>query len=213
MPTGGEAVPFVPPGGPQVWLEAAGPTVGCCDPPGGLWAAVGVGYSGPLVVRQDDGSHGVTDSLARCGRGMASQRHSKKEGSLKDLFNKTPAKRAVQSGAPEMEGGEAAGTGPSVGDGAPLMKAFIEQLFGSLHEDFATQKQEIAVDIKELKREVVNLGQRVDTLEETHDAQEEKLDCHRRELLPLQDKNQELQYQLEDLENRYGHSNILIKGI
>ncbi|KAJ1106601.1 hypothetical protein NDU88_004002 [Pleurodeles waltl] len=46
-----------------------------------------------------------------------------------------------------------------------------------------------------------------------HDAQEEELDCHRRELLNLQDKNQELQYQIEDLENRSHCSSIQIKGV
>ncbi|KAJ1177607.1 hypothetical protein NDU88_002860 [Pleurodeles waltl] len=93
----------------------------------------------------------------------------------------------------------------------PIM--FMEQLFESLREDFATLKQEITADVKELKREVIDLGQRVDTLEQAHDAQEEELDCHRKELLTLQDKNQELQYQLEDLENRSRRSIIQIKGV
>ncbi|KAJ1142675.1 hypothetical protein NDU88_008988 [Pleurodeles waltl] len=53
-----------------------------------------------------------------------------------------------------------------------------------------------------MKREVVELGQRIDTLEQARDAGEEELDCHRRELLVLQGKNRELQYQIEDLENR-----------
>ncbi|KAJ1184782.1 hypothetical protein NDU88_001585 [Pleurodeles waltl] len=34
---------------------------------------------------------------------MASQKHSKKEASLKDLFTKTPAKKTVQSGAPDVQ--------------------------------------------------------------------------------------------------------------
>ncbi|KAJ1155016.1 hypothetical protein NDU88_007752 [Pleurodeles waltl] len=42
------------------------------------------------------------------------------------------------------------------------------------------------------------------------DARNEELDCHRRELLTLQGKNQELQYQLEDLENSSRCSNIRI---
>ncbi|KAJ1155686.1 hypothetical protein NDU88_008415 [Pleurodeles waltl] len=49
-------------------------------------------------------------------------------------------------------------------------KNVLEQLFESLHEDFATLKQEIAADVKDLKREVVDLGQHVGTLERTHDA-------------------------------------------
>ncbi|KAJ1173383.1 hypothetical protein NDU88_005219 [Pleurodeles waltl] len=101
---------------------------------------------------------------------MTSQRHSKKEGSLKDIFNKIPAKKVAQPGTPEAEDGEAAGPGPSEDDGAPLTRAFMEQLFRSLREDFATLKQEIAADIKELKREVVDLGQHVDTIEQTHDT-------------------------------------------
>ncbi|KAJ1212826.1 hypothetical protein NDU88_000470 [Pleurodeles waltl] len=69
----------------------------------------------------------------------------------------------------------------------------MEQLFGSLCEDFATLKWEISA-VKDLKREVVDLGQRVDTLEQTRDTQEEELNCHshRRKILTLQDKNQEL---------------------
>ncbi|KAJ1125455.1 hypothetical protein NDU88_003887 [Pleurodeles waltl] len=89
----------------------------------------------------------------------------------------------------------------------------MEQLFRSLCEDFATLKQEIMADIKDLKREVVDLGQCVDTIELTPDAREEEMDCHRRELLTLQDKNQDLQYQIEDLENRSRCSNIRIKGV
>ncbi|KAJ1098223.1 hypothetical protein NDU88_003339 [Pleurodeles waltl] len=86
-------------------------------------------------------------------------------------------------------------------DGAPLTRAFMEQLFESLRDDLATLQWEIAADIKDLKRKVIDLGQCWDTVEQAHDAREEELDCHRRELLTLQDKKQELHYQIEDLEN------------
>ncbi|KAJ1203803.1 hypothetical protein NDU88_007584 [Pleurodeles waltl] len=89
----------------------------------------------------------------------------------------------------------------------------MEQLFRSLHDNFATLKRKIAADIKDLKREVIDLGQHVEMVEQTHNTQEEELDSHRRELLTLQDKNQDLQYQLEDLENRSRRSNIWIKGV
>ncbi|KAJ1198224.1 hypothetical protein NDU88_002067 [Pleurodeles waltl] len=105
------------------------------------------------------------------------------------------------------------GPGLPENDGAPLTRAFMEQLFESLHDDLATLKQEITANIKDLKREVIDLGQRVDTVEQAQDAREEELDCHRREILTLQDKNQELQYQIEDLENRSHRSNIRIKGV
>ncbi|KAJ1141970.1 hypothetical protein NDU88_008298 [Pleurodeles waltl] len=69
-------------------------------------------------------------------------------------------------------------------------------------EDFATLKRDIAAEVKDVKREVTDLGQSVEILQQAHDAWEEEVDSHIRELLVLQDKNQELQYQLEDLENR-----------
>ncbi|KAJ1175421.1 hypothetical protein NDU88_000709 [Pleurodeles waltl] len=98
---------------------------------------------------------------------MASKKHSKKKGSLKDLFTKTP------------ECGDVAGSVRAESDGAPLTRAFMEQLFRSSHKDFATLKREILADNKDLKREVIDLGQQVDMVEQTHDAQEEELDCPR----------------------------------
>ncbi|KAJ1083195.1 hypothetical protein NDU88_003355 [Pleurodeles waltl] len=133
---------------------------------------------------------------------MASQRHTKKEGSLRDLFAKTPAKKARPDEPPVIEGDAAKSQEVQGGGDAPLTRSFMEHLFGTLHGDFDTLKQEIAADVKEIKREVVELGQRIDTLEQARDTREEELDSHRRELLALQDKNQELQYQIEDLENR-----------
>ncbi|KAJ1083995.1 hypothetical protein NDU88_004150 [Pleurodeles waltl] len=59
--------------------------------------------------------------------------------------------------------------------------------------------------MKKLRREVRDLGQRVDTLEQMQDARKEEVDSHRRELLALQERNLELQYELEDLENKYPH--------
>ncbi|KAJ1145072.1 hypothetical protein NDU88_011364 [Pleurodeles waltl] len=101
--------------------------------------------------------------------GMVSQKNSKKEGSLKDLFTKPPAKRMAQSGAPETECGNVAGQ--------CRWRVFMEQLIRSLREDFATLKRETAADIKDLKREVIDLGQRVEAVEQTHDAREEELDA------------------------------------
>ncbi|KAJ1181940.1 hypothetical protein NDU88_007139 [Pleurodeles waltl] len=83
---------------------------------------------------------------------MASQRHSKNEGSLKDLFNKTPAKKTAPPGTLAREGGEMAEPSLSEGREAPFIRTFMEQLFGSLREDFATLRQEIAAEVKDLKR-------------------------------------------------------------
>ncbi|KAJ1129927.1 hypothetical protein NDU88_008287 [Pleurodeles waltl] len=136
-----------------------------------------------------------------------------KENSLKDLFSMTPATKTCPPGALAVEGGEATDRGPPEGSEALITNAFMEQLFGALHEDFATLQQEKAAEVKYLKRDVADLGQCVDTLEEMHNAHKHELDCHRRELLTLQDKNQDLQHQLEDLENRSHHSNFRIKGV
>ncbi|KAJ1213103.1 hypothetical protein NDU88_000742 [Pleurodeles waltl] len=80
-------------------------------------------------------------------------------------------------------------------------------------QDFSLLKRETEAEVKDLKRDVADLGQHMNTLEQTHDAHVEELDCHRRDIIALQDKNQELQYQLEDLENRSRRSNIRIKRV
>ncbi|KAJ1219163.1 hypothetical protein NDU88_006734 [Pleurodeles waltl] len=119
----------------------------------------------------------------------------------------------AQTGPPEAGCGDAAKPGLREHDGAPLTRSFMEQLFESLRDDLATLKQEITANIKELKREVLDLGQLLDTVEQAQDAREEELDCQRRELLALQDKNQGLQYHIEHLENRQHHSNIRVKRV
>ncbi|KAJ1203631.1 hypothetical protein NDU88_007415 [Pleurodeles waltl] len=103
-----------------------------------------------------------------------------------------PQNKNAQSGPQEPEGGYETGPAPSERDEALLTRAFMEQLFGFLSEDFAMLKRDIPADIKDLKKEVIDLGQRVDSVEQTQDAREEELDCHSRELLTLQDKNQDL---------------------
>ncbi|KAJ1157080.1 hypothetical protein NDU88_009795 [Pleurodeles waltl] len=68
---------------------------------------------------------------------MTSQRHNKKEGSLKDLFAKIPVKKVLPGELPVMEGGDAVDRGV-LGDGeTPLTRSFMEQLFGALRGDFA----------------------------------------------------------------------------
>ncbi|KAJ1090616.1 hypothetical protein NDU88_003746 [Pleurodeles waltl] len=107
----------------------------------------------------------IRSVIAHGTAALTSQRHNKKEGSLKDLFNKTPAKKAQLDEPPAMEGGESVDLGAQKDVEAPLTRSFMEQLFGARHGDSATPKQEIAAEVKELKQEVVELGQRVDTLE------------------------------------------------
>ncbi|KAJ1090936.1 hypothetical protein NDU88_004064 [Pleurodeles waltl] len=122
----------------------------------------------------------------------------------------------TQGGASGVRGGPADPGGGS-GDGAveedanPVTKAFMEQLFWVLRDDLATLRQELATTVKELKGEVTELGQRVDTVERTCERQEEDLDHHRQEIITLQDSN--LQFRLENLENRSRRSNILIRGV
>ncbi|KAJ1203431.1 hypothetical protein NDU88_007217 [Pleurodeles waltl] len=67
---------------------------------------------------------------------MTSQKHNKKEGSLRDPVNKTPAKKAQPGEPPAVESGESVDQGAQ-GDGEePLTRSFMDQLFGSLHGDF-----------------------------------------------------------------------------
>ncbi|KAJ1093820.1 hypothetical protein NDU88_006911 [Pleurodeles waltl] len=77
---------------------------------------------------------------------MAAQRQGKTGSSLKNLFAKTSAKKQE----PTCVGNDAMGEE----DTNPVMKAFMEQLFGVLREDLATLRQERATTFKELKGEV-----------------------------------------------------------
>ncbi|KAJ1205253.1 hypothetical protein NDU88_000688 [Pleurodeles waltl] len=116
---------------------------------------------------------------------MTSQRPNKKEGTLKDLFSKPPGKKMdPQQGAPVVDGGAESGACPD-DDTTPITKAFLEQLFGVLRDDFATLKQEMAADVKDLKMEIAKFGQRMYTVECTHDGQEEEIDQNWREILGL----------------------------
>ncbi|KAJ1215038.1 hypothetical protein NDU88_002648 [Pleurodeles waltl] len=104
-------------------------------------------------------------------------------------------------------------TAISPNEAEPVTLTFLETLFGAISADIAILKQHLAKDIKELTKDMNELGDRVDTLERTSDTQGKELDGHQRELLELQDKNAELRYQVEDLENRSRRANIRIEGV
>ncbi|KAJ1135505.1 hypothetical protein NDU88_001944 [Pleurodeles waltl] len=87
---------------------------------------------------------------------------------------------------------------------------FLESLFEALRADITTLKQDRTRDIKGLTKDMNELGDRVDTLKRTADTQGEELDAHRREILELQNRNADLRYQVEDLENRSRRANIRI---
>ncbi|KAJ1190555.1 hypothetical protein NDU88_007293 [Pleurodeles waltl] len=144
---------------------------------------------------------------------MVAQRHGKKEGTLKELFVKSPVKKQEHSQGAETDVRGSRSGEQVEEDTTPMTKSFLEHLFVGLQEDLASLRQKITTTAKELKREVAELEQRVDTVECTHDAQAEVLDHHRQEILTLQDTNREPQYRLEDLENRSRHSNIRIRGL
>ncbi|KAJ1150618.1 hypothetical protein NDU88_003408 [Pleurodeles waltl] len=91
---------------------------------------------------------------------MAFQSHSKKEGSLRDLFAKTPDKKTPPGEPPLEEGGDTGEQGERMEGEAPLTRSFMEQLFRALCRDFATLKQEIAAEVKELKRKVIETHRR-----------------------------------------------------
>ncbi|KAJ1134831.1 hypothetical protein NDU88_001277 [Pleurodeles waltl] len=103
---------------------------------------------------------------------MASQRHTKKEGPLKDSFARTSSKKLDPTTNLVVEGGTVTGQGSSESDNSPITKAFLEQLFGVLRGDFATLKQEIATEVKDLRRDIGDLGHQMDLLERTHDTRE-----------------------------------------
>ncbi|KAJ1207838.1 hypothetical protein NDU88_003228 [Pleurodeles waltl] len=93
----------------------------------------------------------------------------------------------------------------------PVTRTFVEQLSGAVREDNVPLKQDIAVKVKELKN-LGEVGHRLDTLERLGDKGE-ALNKHRREVMELQDRNEDLHYHLEDLEYRSPLSNICIRGV
>ncbi|KAJ1104597.1 hypothetical protein NDU88_002007 [Pleurodeles waltl] len=143
---------------------------------------------------------------------MVTQKQSK-DSSLRDLFAKNPAKKQDPTHEQGSDPRGGSGDGTVEQDANPVTKAFMEQLFGAHREDLADLRQELATTVKELKGEVTELGQGVDTVERTCDRQEEDMDHHRQEIIALQDSNRDLQYRLEDLENRSWRSNIRIRGV
>ncbi|KAJ1165003.1 hypothetical protein NDU88_005433 [Pleurodeles waltl] len=139
---------------------------------------------------------------------MESHRNVNKDGHLKDLFDKTPVKKAdSHKDDPTTMGGIDETTRPGE-DAAPVAQSFLEQLLGVLREDFATLKQEIATELKNLRKHVGDSGQRVDSLEQSHKSWEEELDAHRQEQLHLRDMNLAMQYHMVDLDNRSQRSKI-----
>ncbi|KAJ1142630.1 hypothetical protein NDU88_008943 [Pleurodeles waltl] len=96
---------------------------------------------------------------------------------------------------------------------APVTRAFLETLFSALRDDIAAPKQQIAAHVREIKIDMGDLGHRMTSVEQTNDKREEEVDGHQHELLELCDKNEKLQYHLEDLEKRSRRSNIRIKGV
>ncbi|KAJ1113117.1 hypothetical protein NDU88_001372 [Pleurodeles waltl] len=71
----------------------------------------------------------------------------------------------------------------------------------------------MTVDVMEVRRDLGDLDNRVTTLEQTNATRDGEVDAHRHKLLELRDKKEELQYHLEDLENRLCRSNIRIKDV
>ncbi|KAJ1116099.1 hypothetical protein NDU88_004318 [Pleurodeles waltl] len=118
---------------------------------------------------------------------MSPQCSAKKYATLKDIFAKPLSKKSDQSG-----------------EELPPAKAL---------EDIATLKQAIAVDEKGIGPDLGKLGQRINFLEQITHSRAEVLEEYRHELLELQDKNLEFQYQLEHLENRSHRLNIRIQGV
>ncbi|KAJ1188427.1 hypothetical protein NDU88_005188 [Pleurodeles waltl] len=96
---------------------------------------------------------------------------------------------------------------------APVTRSFLENLFTTLRDDIAALKQELAADVKDMRHNMGEMEQRVDSLERGSDNRDEELEEHKREILALRDKTEDLNYQLEALENRSRRCNICIKGV
>ncbi|KAJ1154589.1 hypothetical protein NDU88_007335 [Pleurodeles waltl] len=96
---------------------------------------------------------------------------------------------------------------------APVTRSFLESLFTMLRDDLVALKQELVVNVRDIRCNVGKLEQRVDSLEQVRDSHDEELVEHRQKMLTLRDVPADLNYQLEDIENRLRHCNICIKGV
>ncbi|KAJ1109035.1 hypothetical protein NDU88_006404 [Pleurodeles waltl] len=138
---------------------------------------------------------------------------TKKDASLKDLVCKFPAKKGKQYSTALPPRSLMAST--SLTDD-PLAEelvtcTFLETVFRTLREDTEALKREMASDVKDIKKELGDMGQRMDSLERSVDQREEELNHHRRKLLDLRNKNEDILDCLENLEHRLPCSIVCIK--
>ncbi|KAJ1146013.1 hypothetical protein NDU88_012295 [Pleurodeles waltl] len=87
---------------------------------------------------------------------MLIQKQSKKDSNLRELFAKTPAKKQDPTHELGSDPGGGRGDGTVGEDANPVAKAFMEQLFGTLREDLAALRQELATTVKKLNGEVMS---------------------------------------------------------
>ncbi|KAJ1103865.1 hypothetical protein NDU88_001286 [Pleurodeles waltl] len=146
----------------------------------------------------------------RTSGGARDEEDPQSEAKKRQMNESRGAKKGDKKEAGELP--EAGTPGPQEAE-VPVKQAFLEHLFGVHREDLAALKQVMAADVKDIKKDFGELGQRVTALEQTGDSREEELEVHQWELLGLWDKNEELLYILENLENRSRHSNSQIKGV
>ncbi|KAJ1192060.1 hypothetical protein NDU88_001372 [Pleurodeles waltl] len=89
---------------------------------------------------------------------MVTRKQNKKDCNLRNLFAKTPAKKQDHTRELGSDPGGGSGDGTVEEDANPVMKAFMEELFGVLWGDLAVLTQELTTTVKELKGEVTEPG-------------------------------------------------------
>ncbi|KAJ1087568.1 hypothetical protein NDU88_000735 [Pleurodeles waltl] len=97
---------------------------------------------------------------------MAGPRSNEKDASIRDLLTKTQGKktdRIEEASQPEQL--IALGTAVSPNDAEPVTCTLLGALFGALHSDIPTLKQDLMKDTKGLTKDIYELWDRVDTLE------------------------------------------------
>ncbi|KAJ1169675.1 hypothetical protein NDU88_001566 [Pleurodeles waltl] len=140
---------------------------------------------------------------------------SKNDTTVRDMFSKpTPKKAEQQPLTPPGTSSPMSDTEAAIlATEETVTHTFLETLFGTLSDDIAALRRDMAADVKYIKRELSEMGQCIDTLETTSDQGEGELNVHQQERLELHDKKEDLYYRLEDLKNRLRHSKIQIKGV
>ena len=113
----------------------------------------------------------------------------KKDHSVKDLLARAAQQRAeaLAKGSPIARAAERP---PPFAEPAlaPIIKAFMEALTGSLRSDIQAIRQDLTAELKETRRDILDIENCVAALEDSGDVRGNKLEMLCKETMTLKDQ-------------------------